>query len=330
MVYDSLLVSFGISDQKIIGPNIVKVIDNRSENEHFIGVHEANKYLYIPVDRYIALKRSLSTEIFSLFDSSGFEDYPKFWLQVDEFKLSRRKQFFMQKFVTHAIIDVLEEVEEDSLREVGSLVYDEYASAKKFMATDSDGYAETLEQWKSRLKNDLIKLSIYETNHEHSSIPNLYPIHLSKKKRIVFTLNPALSPNVLLVDGEILFTRAEPSKVFYSKAYNLRYRKEEKFQSFQFSLANDQMNWRLGNHFVTTLKSGLYLGINQWAEEEYQDKLFWDIFIIDYSLSQFVSLHPKNRSGIVCGLGVMGSVSYIFSQGFQFQPFLAFQMGIKI
>ncbi|HNV82060.1 MAG TPA: hypothetical protein PLO02_09990 [Tenuifilaceae bacterium] len=330
MIYDSLLVDFGHPKEPVNGIKIDTIIDERKENPKFLGVYESTKYLYVPVDRYIAIKKPLADEIGALFShDDGNALGRELKLTIKEFTLTARSQFFSKKYVTQAMIAVSEVDSSRTYQSIGNLIYEEYAAPKGFKSGAKEGYSASIDVWKQHFSADLVKLSVCPGNDGFCGLPNLYLGSQSLKKNLMPSLEVSWWIDAWLVDGEIIFARPESSKRFFRKAFSLRYRNQPKFQSFEFNFSNDQLNFRLSDLLVTTLKSKLFLGINLWDENEYKHRGFEDIFVLDYSLGQYILINPFGKKGLTGGIGAMASATYVYSEGFDIKPFLTVQMGVK-
>ncbi len=331
MIYDSLTISFGTPRVPVYGVKIDTIIDARNINPIFIGVHEATRYLYIPVDRYVAISKPLAIELKEFFSLADYDfKVDEFKLLINEFDVGTQKQFFSKKYITLVDISVLSRNEKGDYEKLGHLIYEIATSPKGFMPDPKMGYDVVLDSWKDRFAADMIKLSSCPQSEYNCRLPNLINESQSLKKNLLVNLETALWLDTWLVDGEIIFSRPESQSRFYRHAFCIRYRNEEKFQSYESSLANDQLNFRLSEHFVFTIKSKLFLGINLWSDTEYQDRGFEDVLLLDYSLGQYFLFNHYYRKGITGGIGVMGSATYIYSEGFSVKPFLTLQLGIKL
>jgi hypothetical protein len=331
MIYDSLTINFGTPRVPAYGVNIDTIVDARGINSLFIGVHETTKYLYIPVDRYVAISKPLPQElkgIFSIADDDFQVD--KYKLLINEFDVSIRKQFFTKKYIAHVNITLFSINKKGDHEKLGYLLYETTSSPKGFMPDAKMGYEVVLDSWKERFVADMVKLSACPQADINCRLPNLINESQSLRKNLLINIETAIWHDAWLTDGEIIFSRPESQSRFYRNAFCIRYRNEEKFQSYESSLANDQLNFRLSNNFVFTIKSKLFLGINLWSDTEYQDRGFEDVLLLDYSLGQYLLINPYYRKGITGGVGIMGSATYIYSEGFSLKPFLTLQLGIKL
>lgn len=330
MVYDSLVVDFGCSHPTAVGVSIDTVVDLRHENPFFIGVDESTKYLFVPVDRFVTLSTPLSHEIESIFqwEQSGKTD-TRYSLEIDEFRVLNERRFFQKKYITRATISIYTLDSLGEKKPKGFLVYDESVMAKRGKYSEVESYRESLNNWKSRFVAHMVMITHCPQTEPHCKIPNFSSWSRPPKNNFITGLEGSFWKNTLLIDGELVFSRMESQKRFYRKAYTLRYRQEKKFQAFEWSLANDQLNYRLSNHFLLTLRSKLFLGINRWSETEFQQHDLLDIFILDYSLGQYILFNPYAKRGVIGGIGVMGDISYIYSEGISVIPLVSAYLGIK-
>lgn len=330
MVYDSLAVDFGYSRAQAIGVCVDTVVDLRDQSPFFIGVDETTKYLFVPVDRFVTISKPLSHEVQLLFEPAPKgRDEIRYALAIDEFQVLSEIQFFQKKYITRATISVYSLDSLGGQKPLGFLVYDESVSAKWGTRNEVASYQESLNSWKNKFISHMILVTHCPQTEPNCKISNFIPWSQPPTNNFIAGLEGSFWKNTLLVDGELIFSRMESQKRFYRKAYTLRYRQEKKFQAFEWSLANDQFNYRLSNHFLLTLKSKLFLGINRWSEAECRNRNFIDVFILDYSLGQYIAFNPYAKRGVIGGIGVMGDISYIYSEGISVTPLVSAYLAIK-
>lgn len=307
------------------------VIDLRAQKLHFIGVYETTRYFFIPVDRYVSVKQPLSVEIQNLFAYPGEQSHNKrFSLTLQEFEVLTQSQFFQKKYLTRTLIGVYTTDRQGHSEHLGNLLYDVSVSGKRPIKDGSSGFVASLDSWKRLFSADMLKLAHCPQEEEYCRLPNFFAPQQPIAHNIIANAEASVWKNTLLVDGELVFSRMENQRRFHRKTYGIRYRHESKFQSFEWSLANDQLNYRFSKHFMLTLKSRLFMGINRWNEEEFRQRNFLDIFIFDYSLGQQIVFNPFLKRGVVGGIGVMGDVSYIYSEGLSIIPLLTVHLGLKL
>ena len=78
------------------------------------------------------------------------------------------------------------------------------------------------------------------------------------------------------------------------------------------------------------MKSKMFFGVNRWNENEYSKHGLEDLFLLDYSLSQHITMNRFYKKGITLGLGIMEDLTYIYSQNLSFKPYFVVQAGFKL
>ena len=331
MVYDSLQISFGATSDISISLNLEAVNDERGEKPHFIGVFEIKKYLFVPVDKYITIERPIGQEISNLFEVEPYHANRKVYkLTIREFDLGIRSQLFSKRFFANVNIGVFEKGVDGSFQQTGILLYENAVSPKGGSSKVKQGYEALLDEWKRQFSSDMLKVAMCPQLQEGCEVTNFIAPSFSTRNNLLLNAESYFWVDSWLVDGEIIFSRPEALKRFYRRAYCLRYRKDPKFQSFESSISNDQYYIRLNRNFVLVTKSKLYFGINLWNEDEYKGKGFEDVFIFDYSIGQSINFNPYFSKGFTGSIGLMGNVTYIYSEFFTIRPFLSLQVGIKL
>lgn len=330
-VYDTLAVEFGSPSSPFPGIDIDTVTDIRKNDPAVIGIHETKKYLVIPVDRYVVLNNPLSCEIKGMFisdDKLRYDNILRF--EIEEFDVFARKQFFITKYVAHANISLHSKSEDGRFNYVSNLLYETTVSPGGFMAKPKQGYQAVLDRWKTQFTVDIIQVSSCLQTGSVCRMPNLIEVPRSLRNNLVASMETSIWHDSWLVDGEIIFSRPESQKKFYRKAYGIRYRREQKLQSLEYSISNDQFNLRISDNFLLVLKSKLFFGLNLWTNEEYRERGFEDILLLDYSLGPVILFNPYYKRGVTFGTGVTGSGTFIYSEGFSVKPYITIQLGIKI
>jgi len=331
LIYDSLVVGFGSPGRPVHGIHIDTVTDVRKIDPAVIGVNEIKRYLVIPVDRYVLLENPLSYEIMRMFVSDDkLADGNVLRLKIDEFDVFPRKQMFRTKYVTHINISLFSKSEDGSFHHEGHLLYETTALTGGFMAKPKQGYQAVLDRWKEQFAGDMIQVSSCIQAGSVCGLSNLVDESCSFRNNLIVSTEASLWYDSWLVDGEIIFSRPESQKRFYRKAYCIRYRREHEFQSLEYSISNDQFNFRISDHFLLVVKSKLFFGFNLWTGEEYRERGFEDIFLLDYSLGPGILFNPYYKRGITFGTGLAGSITFIYSEGFSVKPYMTLQLGIKI
>jgi len=287
--------------------------------------------MVIPVDRYVVLENPLSCEIMKMFVSDDeLPDGNVLRLQINEFDVFSRKQMFRTKYVTHANISLLSKSEDGSCHHDGNLLYETTASPGGFMAKPKQGYQAVLDRWKEQFAGDMIQVSSCIQTGSVCQVQNLIGKSRSLRNNLIVNMETSIWHDSWLADGEIIFSRPESQRRFFRKAYGIRYRREHKLQSLEYSISNDQFNFRISDNFLLVLKSKLFFGFNLWTNEEFRGRGFEDIFLLDYSLGPGILFNPYYKRGITFGTGLTGSATFIYSEGFSVKPYITIQLGIKI
>ncbi|NOU17108.1 MAG: hypothetical protein HOO91_06070 [Bacteroidales bacterium] len=329
--YDSLVIEFGKSKINSINLFVDTVIDVRNTKPSCLGVWEKKKYVFVPVDNFLQIQKPLATEIKGMFlISPNTSTNSKYRLQIDEFDVFANEKFFSKNFTCNASVSVYSLKEDNKYYYSGTLMYETTSKSRVKKKNIGLGYEDIIDKWKINFMLDIDKIRACKANDSLCAIPNYKRFSFPIKKNLYTNLESFIGQKSWLMDGEIIFSRPETEKKFYRHAYCIRYRNDEKYESFETSVYNTQQNIRISNKMVLILKKKLFFGLNRWVESEYAKHGLEDIFLVDFSLSQSITFNQLSKKGVIAGFGIMGNVNYIYSEGALFQPYLIVQLGIKL
>ena len=330
LVSDSLVVDFGFTSESDINASTDTVIDQRHLRPNCIAISEKKKFLVVPVDYYILTQKPVSTEIKDMFsnktDSSTMSNYR---LEIKEFDIGSESRFFTNKFVCNSIISVYENGD-NKKNYIGTLVYEIQTSGSTAAKKQKKSYEACIDAWKEEFTIDMNFIAGQTPNDSTGILKNLIKQEYGFSKNLIMSAEVAAGTNSWLIDGELMFSHPEPQQQFFRQGKILRYRHEEKYQSLEFSIANNQFNYRLTDNFAFVLKSKLFWGLNSWNKNEYTNHGLQDIFLVDLSLSQSILYNPFYKRGFICGMGLLEDMTYIYSENIKFKPYVVFQLGIKL
>ena len=330
LISDSLVVNFGYMIEPRISSAADKVIDQRNLRPNCIAIGERTKYLFVPVDYFIVLPNPLSTGIQKMFlQKTDSSPQVNFNLEIKEFNIRSEAHSFTNKYICNSIISVYKAAghENDYL---GTLVYETQTTGSTAKKKQKEAYETCIDAWKQSFASDMNKIAVQASADSIVTFKNLIKEPSDFRKNFIISTDVAIGINSWLIDGELMFSHPEPQRQFFRRGKILRYRHEEKYQSLEFSIVNNQFNYRLTDNFVFVLKSKLFWGLNSWNKNEYSTHGLQDIFLIDLSLSQSILYNPFYKRGFICGLGLLEDVTYIYSEDIRFRPYFVFQLGIKL
>jgi hypothetical protein len=142
--------------------------------------------------------------------------------------------------------------------------------------------------------------------------------------------NFILTTEGFLIDGSLQFAYPEAKRLFFNSAGIIRFRHHKKFDSIEFGMVNNTLNYRLTNKYLFQFRSHLLLGLNRWKDMNTVKHKLYDALIGDVSISQSVFYHPRFARTAIFGVGFYQSVYYIYSMDFKFQFGLQIYLGGKI
>lgn len=327
-VSDSLVIEFGKSNLHQIKAIADTVIDQRNLKPNCIAITERKKYYNVPIDYRILTSKPLGSEIKELFSNQSDSTFKNYKLEIKEFTIRSIPKSSKDHFFCNSIISVYATRPQPSAY-LGTLVYEASDVVKRNKKQPQKGYEAFINSWKGRFAADMNAIANQATSEPTISLPNLIKKQSDFRKNMILSTDVAIGADSWVVDGEIMFSRPEPQAQFYRQGSILRYRHEKTYESLEFPISNRQYNHRLNNNFVFVLKPKLFWGLNYWADNEYAKHGLQDLLLLDLSATPSIVYNPFYKRSIVCGLGIMGSATYIYSEQVRFKSYIVFQIGIK-
>ena len=329
-VSDSLVVAFGKRDLQKIKATIDTIVDQRNLKPNCIAITEKIKYYNVPIDSRILTSKPLHLEIKEMFSNKP-DSFPgnHYRLEIKEFNIRAEPTFFKNNYTCNSVISVYSVTNHTNIYN-GTLVYETRNAVKKNKKHPQTEYETFIDSWKVRFAADMNAIILHLPFDSTFSLPNFVKKQSDFRKNMIISSDVAIGIDSWVVDGEIMFSRPEPTRQFYRQGNILRYRHEKKYESLEFSIANKQYNYRLNNNFVFVLKPKLFWGLNYWNNDEYSKHGLQDILLFDFSATQSMLYNPFYKRGVICGLGIMENATWIYSEQVKFKPYIMFQIGIKM
>jgi len=313
---------------------IDSVIDGRGELPGVIGEYEVDKYWFIPVDLLIRTKKSLSDEItqsMQLFP--GLDDLNHFSIIIDDFRVTKKtNSLFNPRYQLNASFQVHQQRDDGDGEYMGHLVYETVSRKPFFKDNLKKGFEAVVRRWQREFADDLVQISKNLSRSQPVTMEN-FRSRFDPVRRInmLSGADVVVGTEGLLVDGAIFFSNREARRHFFrSGGYNLRYRNARDFESIESGLSVDYLFTRIRRNVILRGKSQLMLGVNRWKDIDLVDHEFYDVFIIDYSLSQCLLYNPLDKRSFLIGAGLFEGIYYIYSKGIQFQLGVLIHLGLKL
>lgn len=332
---DTLHVSFPIFDSQRASEGIVdSVLDERDGDPTIIGVYEVNKYLFIPVDLFICTPKTLAEEIAGMFSPDKDEkDALRFNLVIRDFQLTRRTQSWIYPhYRLNASIGLYEKGSEGDPKYLGELLYESSSRTRLFGDKLEKGFSKVLGKFRKTFIQDLSHVS--ERRHSLQSIALEHfrkSQYTGKRSHLFGGVDAIVTSQGFITDIEVFFSHREARRRFFrSGGQHLRYRNMKDYESIEFGLSIDYLYHRINPRMVFRGKSQIMLGVNRWKDIETRAHKLYDIFILDYALSQSLIVNPLDRGGILFGIGFQQSIAYIYSKNIQVQLGVVIHVGLKL
>lgn len=335
IVQDTLFISFSLPEPvKLLNVAIDSVIDGRGELPRVIGEYEVDKYWFIPVDLLIRTEKSLSDEITqSMQLPPGLDDLNHFSIIIDDFRVTKKtNSLFYPRYQLNASFQVHQQRDNGDAEYVGRLVYETVSRKPFFKDNLKKGFEAVVRNWQREFADDLDQISKDLSRSQPMTMEN-FRSRFDPVRRInmLSGTDVVVGTGGWLLDGAVFFSSREARRQFFrSGGYNLRYRNARDFESVESGLSVDYLFTRFRRNIILRGKSQLMLGVNRWKDIDLVDHKFYDVFIIDCSLSQCLLYNPLDRRSFLFGVGLFEGIYYIYSKGVQFQLGVLIHLGLKL
>jgi len=332
LIQDTLLITFNDFSSSNVPLIFAEVEDSREQGKNGLGIYERNKYWIIPVDLLIQSEESLSQEIQAMFPPRDATDSVQYKLEIKKFRLNKNTNSFVYPhYVLNAIFNIYHSKISDSSKYLGSLLYENTIGENFFSEDLKEGFESVLHSWQSDFGNDMKIIS--EGNHLFQNlILENFRIEADEVKWINLYggIDYIYGLKDYLIDGEIYFSNREARKWFYRNGYGIRYRNSDTFESIEFGLSVDYLQYRINPRLIFKFKSQLFIGANNWKDYKTYDHEFYDAFIGDISFGQSLIYNPLDKTAFIFGIGIAEDITYIYSKDFRINVGLLFHLGIKL
>lgn len=333
LIQDSLQLNFenGLSKTIQFPIKIDTVFDFRDiPYARLIGIDEVKKYVFVPVDLHLVTSRPFADVIRDALPAADSGAKNHLSLGIHHFDISKRGGFLFELYQINAMVRLYRASNADSLTPVGELIFE--SSRTKFFtkAELKRGYESLFRVWNQQLAHDLVAV-VQGMDNEGTSLP--YNFRSYSPKAPWMQLNAGgdfiLTSSGFLIDGSLRFAYPEARRLFFNSAGIIRFRHQKKFESIEYGLLNNALNYRLNNRYLFQFQSHFLLGLNRWKDMNTVKHKIYDALICDFSISQSVQYHPRFARTTIFGVGLYQSVYYIDSMGFKFQVGMVVHLGGK-
>lgn len=298
------------------------IIDNRNLHSRVVSYSQTKKYILVPVDQEICLKKPLSTYL------SGNLNKPlkdTLQLHIDYFIVEKYKGRFFNQYHLLADFPVFK-VLNDSLKFMGTLVYKyEYQPVKKRSKKDQV-VEELLPQWHRQFKIDMITANSY-FNTNNNKPESLIDKKLTKPYYLNITTGGVIGYNFWQVEAELYLTRPETPGSRWFKSSIVRYQQTNNFETFAYGNKSEHYNKRIMANWQFDVSSNLLFGFVKWKNTE-ETKLY-QLVQLSLSSNQSLVYNKINQPGLIYKIGLFESINYIIENSPEFQVGLYLAAGYK-
>ena len=334
LIQDSLQLNFenDLSNTIQFPIKIDTVLDFRDvPYSRLIGIDEVKKYVFVPVDLHLVTSGPFADVVRDALPAAATGAKNHLSLGIYHFDISKRGGFLSERYKINAVVRLYGRSNADSLTPFGELIF-ESSLAKFFTKAElKSGYESAFRVWNQKLAHDLVAVVRGMENagtplpyNFRPYSPNAPWMQLNVGGNFVFTNDG------FLIDGSLHFAYPEARRLFFNSSGIIRFRHQKKFESIEYGLLNNALNYRLDNKYLFQLRAHFLLGLNRWKDMKTVKHKLYDALIGDSSISQSVHFHPRFARTPIFGVGLYQSVYYIDSMGFKFQLGVLLNIGMQL
>jgi len=293
-----------------------------------LKIDEKKKYFLFTIDHYYCTKMPLAEEIIHSFsyDTSSKISYK---INVDTIIIESMKKWYSKGTILYTKLNLEYSYNNIAYTPLGTLVNETMYKPKMFGSKNIDPFQQSFNYWKKDFANNINNITSQISNNQEPQLYNLKNSNYNYKTNLYTGTLVHLGLNSLLIDAEIVFSKPETNKKFLRHSNIMRYRQGDKFKSLEFTIMNENINYRINSKYIAQLRSGLFIGINNWQYLKEEDHPIYDLVILDFSASQLFMYNPFDNNSIVTGIGITESAYYIYTKNIKFDPFVCCYLGIK-
>ena len=332
LIQDSLQLDLRIPETNSHRSVVAGVEDCRGGTDsRVVAIDEVKHFNFIPVDQRIYLKQPLDQMISQLFRVDSLNHKEAAYLKIQHFELEKRSRFlFCKQYCLHALICVGIHEETNSFLPKGELMYD--LSHTRFFIGGSlkKGYKGIIESWLSAFPDDIA--SVQKSSQAEVPLPYHFRLYDESNPwmQLCSSVDFMITARSYLIDAQMYFVYPEVSQLFWEGARVLRYRHQKTFESIEWGLINGSIKYRLNPTWISGCRFNLFLGINRWKNMNHVDHKLYDAVISDFSIMQNIYYHPRNVRTLTWGLGLFQSISYVYSEKFNFEAGITLHVGMQL
>jgi hypothetical protein len=289
-ISDTLVIKPPVDSTFVPPETTMTVVDNRPDPGPVIGVKQIKKWRYIPVDQFLVLEEPLA-DILSRHmpadtahtDASVVIDNLTIWYDG--------KPWFLQGWILNAYTRLV----------------------------NADGTTIRDWQWEHRIKKKRkrepevsIGLLVDEWTRTHGrAVQEYHPFSRLSPYRYRRQLMVRMD-TILMPDGYILDTRATldfPADqvrryVRGAPGMGIYYRKSSRHESVAIGGKHHQWYLRLRPAWLARLNLAFRFGANNFNTDKFDYIDWWNIFLVNFSLTETLEYHPVYHQGLYAGLGL--------------------------
>jgi hypothetical protein len=305
---------------------ISRIEDRRNEDPRFVQYLSKNKFVLVPVDQEVYLRRPLADEIIKNIsnDTSRSNVYA---LAITKFVIEKQEHRFSKPTVLVADIPVYKNTS-GSLIYLGTLYYDyQYLPERKKESLEV-ATENLLHEWHRDFKIDMI--SLRATSGDAMVVQNFIANENIRSLYLNARIDGFAGYNWWGIQGELNFSRPETNSRSVNTGSVIRYIQNSDYESFAIGKKSEHAFFRRSENTAFDVDLNILLGFCKWKDIETEAPTLYQIFDFQLSSIQSFMLNPLNRKGMIFRLGIIENISYVIGKNPKLQVGGVIGIGVKI
>lgn len=304
IITDTLFVDF--NTDSLISNNYLldTIVDNRNVHSRVVSFSQTKKYILIPVDQEICLKKPLYSY---LTDHQTEFSKDTLQLRIDYFIIEKYKGRFFSQYQLLADFPVYK-LFNGSPKFMGTLVYKYEFQPENKRTKKYEVIEELLPQWHRQFKIDMLAVNNY-FNSNNNKPDVLIEKSLKKPYFLNISSGGVIGYNFWQIEAELYLTRPETSGSRWFQSRVIRYQHTNNFESIGYGSKSEHFNYRFHDNWQFDISSNFLLGFLKWKNPE-EIKLY-QLIQLSVSSNQSLIYNKKNQAGFIYKMGLFQNVYYI-------------------
>lgn len=296
-IADTLVIQLPVDSNHVDTASLIQVMDNRETPGPVLGIRQVKKWRYIPVDQYFVLKEPLAEALTRYLPERPMP--PETTLVIDNITIwYDGSPMFFAGWTLNGYTQLVD-VEGTAIRD-----WQWEFRLKKKRKRKTEESIGILMGWWMKAQGDTLS----------SPLPE-YPVSPRRYRRqMIVQLDQVILPDGYLVDAR-LSLKFPPDQMYTyirgAPGMGIYYRKSSRHESIAFGGRHVQSYRRWHSDWLGRLDAAYRIGGNNFNPNKFDSVDWWNIFMLQFSLTFTVEYHPRYLKGLFAGAGAFQAINVL-------------------